>query len=77
MTPDALLLQAANEGGSVFNLLGGTGKDKLCGSSFDDYVNGESGNDTRTGYAGKDQFLFDAIGKTNADHITDYDHTLN
>lgn len=74
MTPDNLLIQAATLGGSQFNLLGGAGNDKLYGSRFGDYFNGEGGKDTLTGYAGKDEFLFDAIGKANADHITDFTH---
>lgn len=74
MTPDALIATLQIFGGGMLSFLGNTGADKLFGSSYGDYFNGENGHDRLTGYGGNDQFLFDAIGTANFDHITDFSH---
>jgi Ca2+-binding RTX toxin-like protein len=74
MTPDSLVHQLTSSGGVHLSLLGNTGADKLFGTNLGDYFNGEGGRDRMTGYRGNDQFLFDAIGNNNFDHITDFTH---
>jgi Ca2+-binding RTX toxin-like protein len=76
LTPDNLLSGLASAGGGArLELFGNTGNDKLYGSARGDFFNGGNGHDILAGYGGNDEFLFDAIGKANADHITDFTHS--
>jgi Ca2+-binding RTX toxin-like protein len=72
MTPDNLVLALGAYGGSHLNFIGGSGADKLFGSMYGDHFNGAEGRDRLTGGGGRDEFVFDAVGKANADHITDF-----
>jgi Ca2+-binding RTX toxin-like protein len=73
LTPDSLYSMNATHNRSVhLSFVGGAAADKLFGSSFDDSFDGADGNDRMTGGAGRDEFIFDAVGPTNADHITDF-----
>ena len=56
---------------------GADGHDVLFGTSSGDFLYGGTGNDTLTGNGGEDQFVFDAIGKANVDHIADFQKTLD
>ena len=57
-------------GANVLN--GANGNFQGPGTNADDTVNGAGGNDTLTGNAGADQFVFDRIGAVDADHVTDF-----
>lgn len=72
LTPDILFVQNARYDGAHLSFIGSTGADKLFGSSHNDYFIGVDGRDRLTGYGGKDEFVFDRIGKADADRITDF-----
>lgn len=66
----------ANFGFFTKAIVGGTASDNLTGlaSSGDDWISGDLGNDTLTGGAGQDAFVFATAlnASTNVDTITDF-----
>jgi Ca2+-binding RTX toxin-like protein len=74
LTLDSLIDDAAKLGTTLSVLTGREGNDKLYGNDADNFIQGWTGNDVLVGRGGKDDFIFEHIGKANADHITDFAH---
>jgi trimeric autotransporter adhesin len=84
LTTGALLVTAAAEDDSTFNITGGGGADSMIGGQLADTINGGAGDDTiqgglladsLTGGSGADVFQFTAVAQSNSsntDSITDF-----
>ncbi|HVV92147.1 MAG TPA: S8 family serine peptidase [Hyphomicrobiales bacterium] len=65
--------QTLSGAGGADRIAGGSGNDVLNGGLGNDILDGGAGKDRLSGGGGHDSFLFDsAVGKANADTITDF-----